>query len=330
MQTITRTQALTQYSAWIGVADPSGIVRAATGNLLVGANVTQRPWFQEGTNRLHVGDVHDAKLLGALLPKGSDGEPQRFVDFAAPILRDGQLIGVLGMHGSWEWTRSAIEALLPEDAAARQIQVLITNRSGMVIYRSGDPASARSGQNLLTGDTHDFLTISVPVTSGDPSTELGWTVIAREPQAVVQSSARAGNRRALALGCFAAIAACMLGWFMAERLTRPIRLIATAANRVQAGSMAFAVPEDLGSAEVTQMSRALQGMMVKLVAANDELEARVKARTAELEVANAELDRQARVDPLTGLLNRRGLEDRYHQALASAKRRCSISTTSSG
>ena len=326
VQTIARTQALTQYSAWIGVAEPTGIVRAATGNLLVGVDVSQRPWFQEAKSGVHVGDVHDAKLLGSLLPKGRDGEPQRFVDFAAPIVHDGRLLGVLGMHGSWEWTRSVVEALLPEDAAARGIQVLITNRAGAVIYRSEDRASAPSSPASAARvdlEDSDFLTVRVPVTAGDASTDLGWTVVAREPQAIVQSSVHSGNRRAFVLGGLAAIAACALGWLLAERLTRPMRSIARSANRVQAGCLTFEVPDDLGSSEVTQLSGALRGMMTKLVEANEELESRVRARTAELEVANAELDRQARVDPLTGLLNRRGFEDRYVQALSSAKRRTS-------
>eukprot|EP01035_Chromulina_nebulosa_P027413 gene27413-36056_t len=136
IQTISRTQALTPYSAWIGVVSPDGVVQASTGKLLLGANVAERPWFQEGLRGTHVGDVHAAKLLAALLPKGSDGGPQRFVDFAAPIKREGQLIGVLGMHGSWEWTRSVVESLFPDDAVARRLEVFVLDAKDQVIYAS--------------------------------------------------------------------------------------------------------------------------------------------------------------------------------------------------
>ena len=78
---LARSQATQPHSVWIGVADAQGVVRAATGSLLVGQNVAERPWFQEGLKHLYVGDVHPAKLLEKLLPPTASGEPHRFVDF---------------------------------------------------------------------------------------------------------------------------------------------------------------------------------------------------------------------------------------------------------
>lgn len=65
--------------AWIGVTDASGRVRAATGGLLEGQDVSTRPWFQQGRRGPWLGDVHEAKLLATLLPPALDG-PRRFVD----------------------------------------------------------------------------------------------------------------------------------------------------------------------------------------------------------------------------------------------------------
>ena len=45
---LTRAQATYPSYSWIGLADVEGRVRNATGNLLLGAEVTQRPWFQGG------------------------------------------------------------------------------------------------------------------------------------------------------------------------------------------------------------------------------------------------------------------------------------------
>ena len=329
IQTISRTQALTPYSAWIGVVSPDGVVQASTGKLLLGANVAERPWFQEGLRGTHVGDVHAAKLLAALLPKGSDGGPQRFVDFAAPIKREGQLIGVLGMHGSWEWTRSVVESLFPDDAVARRLEVFVLDAKDQVIYasdasfdRSADlgvqpAATGGSGVKFARESTGgEFLMATASVGATDGKIDLGWTVVAREPADVARAAARDGVKRSLMLGVLGAALAFVLGWLLAQRLTRPLRQIASVARDIGAGRLDTSIPTTAGSSEVKQLSLALAGMTAKLVSANAELEQRVKERTAALETANAELDRQARFDALTGLLNRHGMEERLQQALA--------------
>ena len=101
---LARSQAAQPHSVWIGVADAGGTVRSATGGLLVNRSVLERPWFKAGLDKLYVGDVHPAKLLEELLPPQASGEPYRFVDFAAPIRIGTATVGVLGIHGSWEWT----------------------------------------------------------------------------------------------------------------------------------------------------------------------------------------------------------------------------------
>ena len=97
-----------------------------------------------------VPDPRLAKLLAKLLPPSASGEPQRFVDFSAPIVRNGQTVGVLAIHGSWDWTREVIESLLPPWAAERQLQLFIFDHQGQVIYAPQGQAEAyrASGQRL--------------------------------------------------------------------------------------------------------------------------------------------------------------------------------------
>ena len=52
-------------------------MRAATGNLLRGQSVLQRPWFSAGLHGLHVGDVHPAKMLASLLAPNAAVEAAR-------------------------------------------------------------------------------------------------------------------------------------------------------------------------------------------------------------------------------------------------------------
>src|SRR5690606_6796327 len=104
-QVLDARQESYDYYAWIGLTDMQGKVQVATRALLEGADVSQRPWFQNALEGIHVGDVHDAKLLAKLLPT-VDGDPERFVDVAFPYHDDqGKPAGVLGVHLSWQWAR---------------------------------------------------------------------------------------------------------------------------------------------------------------------------------------------------------------------------------
>jgi hypothetical protein len=98
------------HVSWVGLTDAQGRVVEATDGMLVGQDVSARPWFQAARLGPHTGDVHTALLLDQMLPASPRGEPLRFIDFAAP-LRDerGQLIAVLGMHVNWEWPQHIID-----------------------------------------------------------------------------------------------------------------------------------------------------------------------------------------------------------------------------
>ena len=73
--------------AWIGFAAPDGTVLAASGGLIEGVSVADRPWFRTALAGPMVGDVHEAKLLATLLEDDGTGEPFRFVDIAFPLKR---------------------------------------------------------------------------------------------------------------------------------------------------------------------------------------------------------------------------------------------------
>ena len=108
--------------AWAGVTDNDGRVRAATGGLLVGVDASHRPWFQNGRKALFASELHAATLLEPQLPATVTGEPLRFLDYAAPIRRDGRTIGVLAIHIRWEWAADVIETVLSAEARSAGIR----------------------------------------------------------------------------------------------------------------------------------------------------------------------------------------------------------------
>lgn len=341
-QLLARMQTVSPENQWIGVADLNGTVRNATGGLLLGNSVSERPWFGAGLAGSYVGDVHPAKLLSALLPVPRDtgrqpGEPLRFVDFSAPIVVNGKTMGVLGVHASWSWADTVVGMVLPSEAVASGLQVFIFDRTGQLIYAQGQQAQKLREENfqgpkapvdqfgLYTGvlqwnDGSDYLTSVAPVTASLPVTDLGWRVVVRQPITLAYSLVRDATSAVLLIGAAASLIASLLAYRAARSLSRHLHGIALAARRVEAGAPGAGMPVFGGSSEVTALSSALRNMTVQLLASNSRMEQQVRVRTRELLAANSALDRQARSDPLTGVLNRRGLEERLRLAVSSARR----------
>lgn len=337
---LANSQAVRSHHSWLGVVDHTGVVRAATGHLLVGQNVSARPWFKGALTQPYVGDVHPALLLAKLLQPGRDGdEPLRFLDFAAPIRQGDAAIGVLCIHVSWDWARDVVESLLPPLAHEQDIEAFVFDRQGQLIYASdmaamggqrlpadaplGDTTQRRDlppAQVLRWDDGHTYLSAVVNVQARSLVSDLGWRVVVRQLADTAFAEARSAERLALALGLPVALLAALLAWAAAHRLSRDLTRLADAAHEVEVATQECTLPRLKSNQEVWRLSSALRRMTSHLLSLNESMEAQVRQRTRELEQANQELDRQARTDPLTGLLNRRGLDAQLLQSLAIARR----------
>ena len=339
---LARSQAMQPTNVWIGVADAQGVVRNATGGLLAGQSVAARPWFQSGLQGVHVGDVHSAKLLEKLLPPMASGEPYRFVDFAAPIRIGPTTVGVLGIHGSWEWTREVLETLTPPTSEDSAVELFIFDRQGLMILapHGRDSALQTTGQPLPAGthvnnnrdgghiqsavvqwqDGKRYLTAATQLQPRNAASDLGWRIVARQPVERAFAEADRTVRLTMLIGLAAALFASVLAWLAARRLSVDLYALADAASAVEAGQPGSDIPAVHSNREVRQLSQALGRMTHRLLAAREAMEEKVRLRTLELEAANRALDLQARTDALTGLLNRRGFESQMAFALALARR----------
>ena len=339
---LERSKAMEPFNAWIGVADTQGVVQNATGGMLKGQSVAQRPWFQLGLKGVHVGDVHPTKLFDSLLPPTANGEPNRFVDFAAPIHIGNTVVGVLGIHGSWEWTREVLESLTPPASQENALELFIFNREGQLILapaareKSMQNArvqlpkglninNSRDSRNISTAvvrwqDDKRYLTAATQLQARNAESDLGWRIVARQPIELAFAEANHAVRLALAIGLAAALLASLLAWLAARRLSVDLYALADAASAVEAGIAGADIPPVDSNREVAQLSQALGRMTHRLLSAREAMEATVRQRTQELQEANHALDRQARTDVLTGLLNRRGFDTQMAFALALARR----------
>jgi diguanylate cyclase (GGDEF)-like protein len=332
---LARIQARHEHAAWAGVASTDGTVLAATNGMLEGKSVAARPWFQQGLHAPFTGDVHKALLLENLLNRPAGSEPARFVDFAAPIRVDDKVVGVLGMHGGWEWTGDTIESLLPLSQERLGLEVLVFDAAGELIYT---PPGARAllqqphqlppGEALRQGraqvidwpDGMRALSAYVRLPAKEGVSTLGWQIVARQPIAQAYADSTRAMRRILGAGLLFSLLGAFVVWRLARRLSLDLHQLAQAAGQVRSGSSSASLPQLGGSREVRELSDALAHMAQRLLDANHEMEGQVQLRTRQLEEANRELDRQAHTDALTGLLNRRGFEAQLSCLLALAER----------
>lgn len=336
---LQRRRAVRQEFAWMGVVDPQGKVIQAVDGLLQGQSVAQRPWFIAARSGVYAGDVHEALLLEKMLPKPPDGEPLRFIDFAAPMRSPvGELLGVVGAHVDWRWVTQTVQSAFDQSTQDNGAEILIANTAGVVLYPQklahqfklpAELHSAGPGRRYTQvrwDDHQDYLTSMVAV-DARTSRNLGWSIVVRQPLDQALKPAHAMRDRLLALGLVAALAFGAVALHLARQFSRPIEQLAEAARRIERGDSEAVFPEKGQLTEVEQLGQSLRSMTRTLLAhereledINQSLEAQVLQRTEALAAANRELEQLATRDALTGVHNRRRFDDKLNECLEVAQR----------
>jgi diguanylate cyclase (GGDEF)-like protein len=334
LDTMQRT--LPDY-AWIGFADRDGRVHAATGGILEGASVTQRPWFIDGLRQAAVEDVHAAALLEAKLPPYSDGTPFRFVDVAVPVAdASGEVVGVLGAHLSWRWADVVRREVLSSRRPELKENVVVLDRSGRVLLGSDAGATPYAAADLASGhfivhssEGNRLAAVAATRGRGDyPG--LGWIVVALQPVDTALAGANRLTSMILLLGLGVALIGVVAIRWVAARLTQPLTQLTQAVDRIGREPNARMTRRVHGSPEVLHLSASVRSLLRRIGTA--EADARLIEAEASHAVEAAE-DRVRRLgadlhamqvladtDALTGLLNRRAFLPLANDAMSYFKR----------
>lgn len=313
--------------AWIGFAGVDGTVLAATGGLLEGASVAERPWFQAGLLAPTVQDVHEAKLLAGLLPPPADGEPFRFVDVAAPVRNQaGETIGVLGAHMSWTWADAVRTAELAILDPRQQTELWVLAGDGRILLGpeyGAQPFSARTLAAIQAGRQSYFTdadagghmmgAVVAPGYLGYPG--LGWIVVARQPLDIALAPANHLTTTIGLIGAALAALGVLSAALLARRLTRPLKELADNIDRIGREPDTSTIARDHSSRDVTLLSVAIRSLLRRLGTAQTAQESAehesavtrqmLAEKTQRLGEDMHALQVLADTDPLTGLLNRR-------------------------
>ncbi len=260
--------------SWIGYADISGQVLQASDDLLVGADVSARPWFRNGLQAPFAGDVHEAVLLSNILR--SDGEEElRFVDLAMPVRNaDGQAVGVIGTHINFAWA----ETILKEQAASLGLDVYLIGADGNVIVATNDtnpshrelqilsaalPGSAVASREVWP-DGRSYFSSLVPRVTYSDLPNFGWRLIGRLDgdnfNSSLTSIKKIGAMLLVALVCVLGVITTVFVMFF----IRPLEELGAAADEIANGRDTY--PPDLTrTREMAQLSASL----ARLQAARD-------------------------------------------------------------
>jgi signal transduction histidine kinase len=261
--------------SWIGITDTNGIVQLSTDDVLEGVDVSARPWFQQGRDKVFLGDRHEAVLLAEILYKDQE-LPVYFVDIAYPLMNEeGKLIGVLGAHINWSWVEGIKDQIVSQDGA----EVLIVDQNGEILADPGQnvPLNDLPSQLISRIDTEQSGETVAPMEGqrdyvvGFAKSEgylnypgFGWSVLVREPLDIAFQPAYLLERQIFLIGLAATGVFMVIGWFITGRLVQPLIAISSAANRIQKGELDIAIPVVKGRDEVATLSIALNGLVRNL------------------------------------------------------------------
>lgn len=307
--------------AWIGRTNAQGTVVAATGGIIEGASIADRPVFRSARREIFFGDVHVAQLLAAFLPRSEEGTAQQLIDVSWPLMaEDGRFLGVLAAHLSWNWVEQVFDEMVQPFDRTHGIEVLVLSRDSRVLLGPADSlgkvlklraldVTNDAAHTVWSRDTwFDGQTYLTGVSNSVPSrfySGFGWRVLVRQPESIAFAPVRRVRLEFLASGVLITGLFALLALFLARRIGQPIEDIARTANRIADGEEAE-IPTDSHLLEVVALAYALRRMIDTLTRREQALD---------------HMETLAHRDALTGLHNRRAFTLHAEMAAQRAARK---------
>jgi diguanylate cyclase (GGDEF)-like protein len=260
--------------SWIGYADANGKVLAASGGILEGGDVSQRPWFRSGLKSTYVGDVHGAMMLEKLL-NSSAAEPLRFLDIAMPLIDKNNIFsGVLGAHVNVQ----SIQQLTLSMPSQERSEFILLGEKDVVLIGPKDlqdkvlslssVKAARAGKVGYTidrwPDGKNYLTGYSPSGGYKNYSGLGWIVLEREEVGTAFAPVQQLREQFIIWGIIFACMFALCGWIAASRVSRPLLDLTRSAEALSGETLRREIPFVKSYREVVVLADALRNMISEI------------------------------------------------------------------
>ena len=259
--------------AWIGFADAAGHVVSATQGTLEGAVVDARPWFRIGRQRPHAEMLADAAL------PSSGAAPNHVLELAVPVAStSGQFLGVLGAHVPWDWATEVQLSVVPESARRELLGATIYSATNEVLLDSGasgwtlpppapalpDPRRFRGAMLEVTADGARYVTGFVRSRGFREYKGLGWLITVRQPVDRAFAPVRELRDRIARWGFLFVGGLTLTSWLAAGQISRRMRNLAIAADRIREGDVLTVLPRPQGELDLERMCHSLGDLVESL------------------------------------------------------------------
>lgn len=262
--------------AWIGYADATGQVVAATAGIFEGTPADKQEWFLSAQNGPFIGPPREHSELALLVPETDTEAQRRFLVLAVPVVGpNGRPGGVIGAYVHWSWARDAQLSVVPGSARQQRLGVTLYSAAGEVFLDSGGSGwnvplaaptlpNSRGSMTERTDTGTTYLTGYVQSRGYREYRGLRWITAVRQPVDLAFAPVDALRRAIVGVGMLLAAGLGAVAWTFAWRHARRINLITAAAGRIHEGDVLAVIPPPQGDAELDRMCRTVGSLVEDL------------------------------------------------------------------
>ncbi|WP_295990575.1 diguanylate cyclase [Rugamonas sp.] len=180
--------------------------------------------------------------------------------------------------------------------------------------RGGEPTGFLAYPDRAAGAGYFVAYTQIPRTS--------WYVVSILPDGALLAEAQSVRNKIVSIGLLCFLVAIGLAYMIARSISAPLEKLACIMRETVTGNYALRMDYE-GGDELALLSQKFNEMAANISQTTEQLEARVAARTRDLELANEKLAALSMTDSLTAIANRRrfdaALEAELHRAARSGQ-----------